>query len=54
MQNQNILQPTARNLLGISSAHIKYSNESRDVSKLNLIAVDHYGHPKKYTQKCFL
>ena len=25
----------------------------RDVSRLNLIAVDCYGHPKKYMQKCF-
>ena len=26
----------------------------KGVSKLNLIAVDCYGHPKKYVQKSFL
>ena len=28
-------------------------NISRDVSRLNLIAVDRYRRPKKYAQKCF-
>ena len=27
IQNQNVFQPTARNLLGISSTNIKLSNE---------------------------
>ena len=27
-------------------------NMCRDISRLNLIAVDRYGRPKKYTQKC--
>ena len=31
----------------------KWSNP-RDVSRLNLIVVDHYECPKKYTQKCFM
>ena len=33
-QNQNVFQPTARDLLGISSANIKFSTESIPYSSI--------------------
>ena len=43
-----------RNLLNMLLVFICTFALSRDISSLNLIAVDHYGCPKKHAQKCFL